>query len=95
LKTKLVNLKTGSRTILYKNETTGVWSSSKEKALDLFHSLILDSASPDEKRIRTIRRYYSETNEYNRTKIREMVNRDEKNIDLLYDTIINLILSKE
>lgn len=93
MKTKLVELRDGSKTTLFKNELTGQWVSSKEKALDVFHELILDEKEPS-KMVRVIKRYYSEsTNEYTRNKIRAMVNRDpQRNIVLLYDTIINEIL---
>lgn len=92
MKTKVVDLKDGSKTILFKNENTGMWVTSKEKATDNFHSLIIDNTEPT-KMIRVVKRYYVEsTNEYTRDKIRAMVNRDVKNIELLYDTIINEIL---
>lgn len=93
MKTKLVELRDGSKTTLFKNEVTGRWVTSKEKAVDVFHELILDAKEPT-KMVRVIRRYYSETtNEYTREKIREMVNRDpERNVVLLYDTILNEIL---
>lgn len=92
MKSKVISLKTGSKSVLYKNEMTGEWSLDKTKAADNFHKLIVEG---DSKKSRVIRKYYSEiTIEYTRSKIREMINRDPKNIDLLYDTIINEILMR-
>lgn len=92
MKTRIVSLKTGKQSILYKNEDTGEWLLDRSKAHDMFHIEIIEGTS---KKARIIRKYYSEnTIPYTRTKIREMINKDIKNIDLLYDTIINEILAK-
>lgn len=92
MRTKVISLKNGSRSILYKNETTGEWTLDKTKAIDNFHKLVIEGK---DKKARVIRKYYSEiTISYTRDKIREMVNRNEKNVDLLYDTIINEVLTK-
>lgn len=91
MQTKVVELKNGSRVILYLNETTGEWLANKDKATDDFHAAVMNGTS---KQARTIRKYYSEsTIQYTREKIRSMVNKDLKNIDLLYDTIVNEILN--
>lgn len=90
MKTKIVETN-NTKVTLYLDESTGKWVLSKEKATDLFHKRILES---DDKKARTIRRYYSEsTIDYTRSKIREMVNTGK--IDQLYDTIINEILGNK
>lgn len=92
MKTKVVPLNNGSKVILYKNEMTGEWLKDKSKASDNFQKYIIES---NEKKARTIRQYYSGiTISYTRNKIREMINNDIKNIDSLYDTIVNEIILK-
>ena len=92
MKTKIVNVD-NQQVILYKNENTGLWHADKTEAIDYFHQSVMES---NDVKAKTIRKYYCEsTVPYTRNKIREMINRDEGNLDQLYDTIVNFKLENK
>lgn len=92
MKTKVVLIE-GFQHILYKNERTGKWHADKNEAFDYFHEYVMES---DSRKARVIKQFYCEnTIPYTREKIREMVNRDEGNLDQLYDAIITTKLEQE
>jgi len=88
MRTKVVNLKTGDRVMLYYNEDTSSWTQFKNEAQDVFHKRILKGS---DKKAHVIRRYYSKsTVEHTRQKIREMVNESDEKMNLLYQTILTI-----
>jgi len=93
MQTKVVELRNGSRLVLYMSEETGQWTSDKDSASDNFYKYIITGNTKQSKVIREY--YYNQTIEYSRNKLKTMINEDSNNIKRAYDLVVCVLANRE